>query len=135
VEVVQLDQLRIRIFCLMTSDILCQHSLPPITASLFPMAALTIVTEVYATNTFKSIQRDDVEDVIFVLPSAELESGNVFITGSTNLYFLRYFVDNNTATTFSSAEFFGWHVLQPLTVRLFHALNMLSCSIKKLMYH
>jgi hypothetical protein len=99
------------------------------------MAALTIVTEVYATNTFKSIQRDDVEDVIFVLPSAELESGNVFITGSTNLYFLRYFVDNNTATTFSSAEFFGWHVLQPLTVRLFHALNMLSCSIKKLMYH
>jgi len=136
VEVLQdADQLRCRIYSLMSSSILRQFSLPPITVSMFPIAALTIVSEVVAMNTFVDLGREDVLDIIFILPISELESGNVFITGCSNLYFVRYLVDGSHAVNFSSVHFFGRHAIQPLTIRIFHALNTLSSTIKKLMYH
>jgi hypothetical protein len=130
VATVNEDRLRCRVYSLMTSSILTKFLLPPITESLFPVAARTVITEVVATNTFKNISRDEVEDLVFILPISELESGDVFITGATNLYFVRYLVDQTFFVNFYSIQFFGYHFIQPLTIRIFSAINMLAFTIK-----
>ncbi len=135
VAAVNEDRLRCRIYSPMTSSILTQFSLPPITTTNFPVAARTVITEVVATSTFEIISRDVVEDLIFILPITEIESGNVFITGATNLFFVRYLIDKTTFVNFSSIQFFGYHFIQPLTIRIFSALNTLAFTVKKLMYH
>jgi hypothetical protein len=132
---VEEDGLQCRIYSPMTSSILTQFSLPPITASSFPVAARSVITEVVATGTFQIISRDAVDDLIFILPLREIESGNVFITGATNLFFVCYLMDKMTVITFSSINYFGYFFIQPLTIRIFSALNTLAFTIKKLMYH
>jgi len=129
------DRLRCRIYSPMTSGILTQFSLPPITPLTSPVAARTVINEVVATDNFRIILRDEVQDLIFILPLAEVETGNVFITGAANLFFVRYLIDQTTHSNFSSVIFFGSHIIQPLTVRIFCSLNMLAFTIKKLMYH
>jgi len=129
------DRLRCRIYSPMTSGILTQFSLPPITPLTSPVAARTVINEVVATDNFRIILRDEVQDLIFILPLAEVETGNVFITGAANLFFVRYLIDQTTHSNFSSVNFFGSHIIQPLTVRIFCSLNMLAFTIKKLMYH
>ena len=53
--------------------------------------------------------RDVVEDLIFILPLAAVESGNVFITGAANLFFVRYLIDRATHSNFSSVNFLSAH--------------------------
>jgi hypothetical protein len=98
------------------------------------VAARSVITEVVATGTFQIILRDAVDNLIFILPLREIESGNVFITGATNLFFVHYLVDKTTVITFSSIIFFGYFFIQPLTIRIFSALNTLAFTIKKLTY-
>jgi hypothetical protein len=109
----------------MMSSILTQFSLPPITPSMFLVAALTVITET----------REEAEEIVFIVPIRELKSGNFFITGATNLYFAHYLVDQTTAINYSLIEFFGYHLIQPFTAHLFSALNMLAFTIKKLIYY
>jgi hypothetical protein len=113
VAAVNEDGLRCWIYSLMTSSILNQFSLPQITVSMFPVAARTVVTEVVATSTFEIITRDEAEEVVFIVPIRELESGNLFITGAMNLYFVCNLVDKTTVINYSSNEFFGYHLIQP----------------------
>ncbi len=131
------DQLRCRMYCSMTTAILTKFTLQPIITSFFPVAARTVNTEVVATNIIEDLTRDAVEDIVFILPIQEFESGNVFVTGATNVYFVRFIMDQaqSSITNFSSTNFFGYHFIQPLTVRIFGALNTLAYTIKKLMYH
>ena len=119
VSAVSDDRLRCRIYSPMTTSILTQFSLPPITTSTSPVAARTTIIEVVATNIFENILRDVVEDLIFILPLAAVESGNVFISGAANLFFVRYLINRTTHSNFSSVNFFGSHFIQPLTVRIF----------------
>jgi len=90
---------------------------------------------VVATNIFQDVFRDVVVDLVFILPLAEVESGNVFITGAANLFFVRYLIDRATHSNFSSVNFLSAHFIQPLTVRIFSSLNTLAFTVKKLMYH
>jgi hypothetical protein len=133
--VVNQDELRCRMYSLMTSTILTKFTLQPITALQFPVAARTINSEVVAYNIFKNISREEVEDLVFIVPLRDFESGNVFLTGAANLYYVRYLIDKTNAICFSSVDFFGYHYIQPITVRMFSALNNLSFTVKRLMYH
>lgn len=130
------NAIQLRIYSPMTSEILRKFSLPPIAASSFPIAARTSIIELVATSTIEESTREDVADIVFILPSTELESGLVFLTGAANLYFVRYFVNERSALKVNTSIFFGCHMLiQPLSIRLFTALNNLAYNIKKLMYH
>jgi hypothetical protein len=86
VAAVNEDRLHCWIYYPMMSSILTQFSLPTITTTYIPVSARTVITEVVATSTFEIILRDVVEDLIFILPITEIESGNVFITSATNLF-------------------------------------------------
>jgi hypothetical protein len=50
-------------------------------------------------------------------------------------FFVCYLIDKTTYVNFSSVKFFGYHFLQPLTIHIFSALNMLAFTIKKQVYH
>jgi hypothetical protein len=119
----------------MTSGILTKFSLPPISVSSFPVAASASITELFALNATEVFSLDEVQDIVFILSSAELESGMVYITGAANLFFVRYLMHNGTVLNVGTNVFFGYHLIQPLTIRLFSALNLLAYTIKKLMYH
>jgi len=129
------DRLCCRIYSPMTTSILTKFLLPPINTSTYPVVAGTTNTEVVATNIFQTILRDAVEDLIFILPLTEVESGNVFITGASNLFFVRYLIDQTTHSNFTSVNYFGSHFIQPLTIRIFCSLNTLAFTVKRLMYH
>jgi hypothetical protein len=82
-----------RLYKPMTVDIITRFSLQPIMTSLFPIAAQSNIVEVVGTACTMSAARSDIEDIIFIVPIQELESGMVHITGATNLYFARYGYD------------------------------------------
>jgi hypothetical protein len=127
--------IRCRCYSPMTSSILTQFSLPTISAESYPVATSASITELFALNAIEDFSVDDVLDIVFILSMAELESGMVFITGASNLFFVRYLIDERAVLNVGTNPFFGYHLIQPLTIRIFSALNTLAYTIKKLMYH
>ncbi len=80
--------------------------------------------------------RNDVEDVVFAIPSQELESVMVHLTGSSNLYFVQFSVsEDDRICHFVSSLYFRIYFIEPFSVHLFGALNMLAQQIKKTMFH
>jgi hypothetical protein len=130
------DTLTCRPYVPMTSDFIRKYSLQPIISSLFPVASQTNIVELVGTFRVISVARNDVEDVVFVIPSQELESGLVHLTGSSNLYFVRFSVsEDDTICNFVSSLYFRIYFIEPFSILLFGALNMLAQQIKKTMYH
>jgi hypothetical protein len=75
---------------------------------------------------------DEVLNIVFIISTAELESGMVYITGATNLFFVRYRIHERTVLNVGTNAFLD---IILLTICLFSALNTLAYTIKKLMYH
>ncbi len=71
-----------------------EYSLKPITATLFPVASQSPVVELVATSLIKTVSREALVDVAFVVPLQELETGMVHITGASNIYFIRIVFDD-----------------------------------------
>ncbi|MFN9978296.1 MAG: hypothetical protein ACK53Y_00200, partial [bacterium] len=67
--------LQVAVFTRMTSEILLQYSLPPITTALYPTASLAHMIEVVLVDCSVSILRPSVYDVAYVVPLSEVESG------------------------------------------------------------
>lgn len=130
------DTFTCRPYMPMTSDLISRFSLQPIVSSLFPVAYEANIVELVGTALIRSVQRSDVEDVVFAVPSQELESGMVHLTGSSNLYFVRFSVtEDDKIFHFTSSLYFSFHYIEPFSIRLFGALNTLAQQIKKTMYH
>jgi len=127
--------IRCRMYYPTTAYFLRRFSIAPITVSTFPVAARALTGELYGTNTIKTFSLDFVADITFIVSIGELESGNVFVTGSSNLFFALFFLIEERIINYDSSPFFGSRYIQPFTMRLFTSLNMLANTIKKLMYH
>jgi hypothetical protein len=56
-------------------------------ASLFPVAAQANIIELVGTVHTITASRNEINDIVYVVPIQELESGMVHITGACNLFF------------------------------------------------
>jgi len=126
-----------RLYKPMTVDIITRFSLQPIMTSLFPIAAQSNIVEVVGTACTMSAARSDIEDIIFIVPIQELESGMVHITGATNLYFARYGYDerDDKLLPYPFSLYFSIQYVSPFSFRIFSLLNMLSHNLKKALFH
>jgi len=116
----------------MTSNIINRYSLQPITSTFFPVASNTNIVELFGTTRIRTAARKDVVDVVFNLPVKELESGMVYLTGASNLYFVRFFItEDNTLFPHPSLFYFSVSYVTPFSIRLFGSLNVLSQNLKK----
>jgi hypothetical protein len=126
------ENLTCRHYLPITSDILSRFSLQPITSSFFPVASNTNVVELFGTARTTTVARRDVVDVVFSLPITELESGMVYLTGASNLFFVRFTLsEDDRLFPFPSSVYFNICYIAPFSIRLFGSLNMLSQNFKK----
>jgi hypothetical protein len=84
------ETIKFRRYIKMTELIMKRFSLQPITMSLFPVASRSSVVELVATLNSEIRHRDELDDVVYVIPLPELETGMVHLTGASNNYFIRY---------------------------------------------
>ncbi len=64
--------------------------------SLFPVALLSSVVELVATLNFEIRPiRDELDDVVHIIPLPQFETGTVHLTGARNIYFIRYVLQNH----------------------------------------
>jgi hypothetical protein len=125
-----------RIYTPMTGEILNRFSLQPIMASLFPVAAQANVTELVGTVRTVTASRNAINDIVYVVPIQELESGMVHITGAGNLFFARYgYGDQERLFQFPSSLYFAVQYISPFSFRIFASLNMLAQHLKKSLFH
>jgi len=130
------ENLTCRHYLPITSDILSRFSLQPITSSFFPVASNTNVVELFGTARTTTVARRDVVDVVFSLPITELESGMVYLTGASNLFFVRFTLsEDDRLFPFPSSVYFNICYIAPFSIRLFGSLNMLSQNLKKILFH
>jgi hypothetical protein len=84
------DQLSVRLFQVVTSEVLKRYFIQPVNATDYPLACLDEMEELYLTTDEIYISRSDVTDILFVVPIAEVESGMFSMSGASNVYFIRY---------------------------------------------
>lgn len=79
------------VFKRMSSDISQQHSLPPVTATEYPMAHHGNMVEVIASmSDLVSVPRASILDIVFIVPMKEVESGMFHIAGSRSAFYTRF---------------------------------------------
>jgi hypothetical protein len=83
-------------FAHMTTDIIGQFSLQPLTQSLYPVSSQLALTELVGTSSVVVMDWLEIVDLIFVISVGEVESGIVHMTGASNLYVIRYEVIDGT---------------------------------------
>jgi hypothetical protein len=126
------DQLCVRLFQVVTSEILKRYFIRPVNATDYPLAFLDEMEELYLTTDEIYISRSNVTDILFVFPIVEVKSGMFSMSGASNLYFIRYkFLNGGIPTLF----YFSWYIVEPLGVRLFNVLNTLSQHLRRALYH
>jgi hypothetical protein len=118
-------------------DIIIRFSLQPIMTSLFPIAAQSKIVEVVGMACTMSAAWSDIEDIVFIVPIQELESGMVHITGATNLYFARYCYNerDDKLLPYPFSLYFSIQYISPFSFQIFSLLNMLSHNLKKALFH
>jgi hypothetical protein len=99
------------------------------------MASLSSIEEVVAVEERQVVQRDYINDVAFILPLAEVESGLFYMSGASNTFFTMYALYNRSITPYRSTYYFGHHHVEPFTVQLFHSMNHLAQHLKKVLFH
>jgi hypothetical protein len=101
----------------MTEEIMKNYLLPPIMASLFPVASQSDVVELVAMSSVMKTTIRSIVNVVFVVPIQELEEGTVHVTGATNVYFIRYAL-NNKGALFSvpPSLYFSNNWVQPISM-------------------
>jgi hypothetical protein len=129
------DQLFVRLFQVVTSEILKRYFIQPVNATDYPLAFLDEMEELYLTTDEIYISRSDVTDIVFVVPIAEVESGMFSMSGASNVYFIRYKFLNGGMHCFPTSFYFSRYIMEPLSVRLFNVLNTLSQHLRHALYH
>jgi hypothetical protein len=69
------------------------------------------------------ISRNDIDDIIFVIPIHEVESGNLFMAGSKLIYFQRYGLSNNNLIPCPSSVYYSRYLVEPFSIHIFQSLN------------
>ncbi len=77
-----------RAYVPMTEAIMRQFSLPPVTASIFPVASQSNVRELVATTDLIKSSIRSIINIVFIVPIQELENGMVHVTGAANFFFI-----------------------------------------------
>jgi hypothetical protein len=72
---------KVILFHQMVSKTLQQFNLQPITPSYYPLAFQDHITELYKTLETMSVDRLDIQDIIFIIHLAEVESGAFHLSG------------------------------------------------------
>lgn len=129
------DQLFVRLFQVVTSEILKRYFIQPVNATDYPLACLDEMEELYLTTDEIYISRSDVTDILFVVPIAEVESGMFSMSGASNVYFIRYKFLNGEMHCFPTSFYFSRYIVEPLGVRLFNVLNTLSQHLRRALSH
>ena len=129
--------LQVIVFTGMSSDLVRQHSIPPVTTAVFPTATLGNMIEVVRQDFCINVGRSTVHDIAYVLPLAEVESGLFHMSGCNNCFFIRYSLSGGCLVPNITASdcYFSSRPVEPASMRLFHALNHLAGVVKKSLYH
>jgi hypothetical protein len=107
----------------------------PISAVAYPMTYSSQIPELIGLGECMCVSRHCITDIIFVFPLQEVESGFISIAGANPTYFQQFAIHNNTLIPCPATVYFPRYLVEPLSVRLFQSLNLLSMNIKKTMYH
>lgn len=129
------EQVRVKLFRLMTSEILQRFKLRAINSTDYPLASQDNISEVYQTSEEIIIDRPVIMDVAFIVPILEVESGMFYLSGAENTFCVRYAFDGQLMKAAHSALYFDRYLVEPLGIRLFNALNTLSQHLRRIMYH
>jgi hypothetical protein len=115
----------------MSSTILQQFSLPPVQADKYPMVTHSGMVEVIPSEETSTIPRSSIIDLAYVLPIKDAESGFFYMAGATNMFFVRFVIRGAAIQPCQTEFFYMCHIIQPLTLCLFHSLNYLAQQLKK----
>jgi hypothetical protein len=92
----------------MTDEIMRRFSLQPITTTLFPVAAQSRIIELVGSAHTITTPWTSIEDIAFVVPIQELESGLVHLNGASNVYFARFgYSDDGTLFHYPASLYFS----------------------------
>lgn len=128
--------LQVQVYTWMTSEILLQYSLPPITTALYPTASLTHMIEVVQVDCCINILRPSIFDVAYVMPLSEVESGLFNMPGCYNCFYTWYSLNAGALlASYASEYYFVSRPVEPISIRLFHSLNHFSGMMKRALYH
>jgi hypothetical protein len=130
-----IENVKVKIFLPIDSATLRSYSLPPLDPITYPLASQDEMVEVYQTVTYASIPRCNINDIAFIVPISEVESGRFFLSGARNTYVIRLYDDGRRMKLYKSSFYFSRHLIEPLGVRLFHSLNTLSDHMRRSLFH
>jgi hypothetical protein len=129
------DRIKVRLFNVMDSAALMSNFLQPLNTRDHPLASQNEVVEVYLTPHVMWVNGSTVVDVAFIVPLKELESGCFFLSCTKNAYVIRYCLVGSLMQPFSDRHYFSHFSVEPLSVRLFHSLNILSDLLRRSLFH
>lgn len=128
-------KVRVKLVKEMDSLILQQFNLPPVSQENFPLASQDGLVEVYQTQEEVHVERSKIEDVAFIVPIQEIESGMFYLSGAENTFYIRYVKVINGMQHCAPSLYFSRYLVEPLGVRLFTTMNTLSQHLRRAMYH
>ncbi len=99
------------------------------------MASEDEMVEVYQMLDIVCIPRQNITDVAYILPVQEVESGRFFLSCAENSFVIRFFNDGHQMLPWISSFYFSRHLMEPMSVRFFHAMNALSDNIRRCLFH
>jgi hypothetical protein len=109
-----------------------RHSLPPVTEDNVPFAVKSGMIEI---PTIIKTHRSSILDITFITPLAEVESVFFHLSGARNTFFIRYRQQLNGSIDLYPYLMLQARIADPITLRIFRGLNMLSSHLKRVLYH
>jgi hypothetical protein len=131
----EISHVKLKLFKVMESDILQRHKITPIGSTDYTVAAQDGMVEVYQTSEEVYVERAKIQDIAFILSVEEIESGMFHLAGAANTFFITFFLDRGVMQPFQRSIYFCRYFKEPLNIRLFTMLNVLSQHLRRLMYH
>ncbi len=126
---------KVQLLHLMDSEILQKFNLRPINPTDYPLAFSDRMLEVYKTSQQIFVERCNIQDLAFVIPIQEVESGLFFLSGAENTFCLRYALEKHEMKPSSPFFYFSRFMSEPFGVRVFTSLNTLSQHVRRTMNH
>jgi len=128
-------RISVSLFSCVTSTLLLQHSLAPVTETESPLEVKSGMAEVILTQNTIKISRLSIVDIAFIVALAELDSGFFHLTGAVNTFFACYqYKPNGTISPYLHFMLQA-RVAPPVSYQIFIGLNMLSSLVKKTLFH
>ncbi len=94
------------------------------------------LVEVFHTQDTECIDRSTIIDAAFIVPAQEVESGPFFLSGAGNVFIIRFCHDSRLRMIpWSASHYFSQHLIEPISIRFFHAMNTLSDHIRRSLFH